>query len=239
MSVTSPLRAPGMPFLSTPSILDGQDPLVLNRPSSLTECVPTNITWTGGTPPYSFQVGLGASSETIRQFDGIFDTHFVWNTDVAAGTLVSIHLVDEQTIVQSTLNPIAVSAGPDATCVHGVGTLLSTSLPTRSSTTSSLGPPTFPHTLTPLPITILSASPMLGGGAEPTPFRTLSTSPPPGPPSWYTDQQTAYRVTPNGASTALIIVGLAALLLLSVWLWWRRHQANAGKKRENDNSAYQ
>ncbi|KAI1786273.1 hypothetical protein LXA43DRAFT_870585, partial [Ganoderma leucocontextum] len=66
--------------------------LVLNPPLSLTECVPVNITWTGGTPPYSLQVNLGNSSETIRQFDDIFNTSFVWDTDVPAGTLVSFDI---------------------------------------------------------------------------------------------------------------------------------------------------
>ncbi len=106
-------RTPDTQSISVSGSLEDDGPVVLrlNPPSSLTECISTNFTWTGGVAPYSLLVQFRYSSETLRQFDSIDTTHFVWAPDLPAGTLVSFEIHDEQNVLVATEDPILVGAG--------------------------------------------------------------------------------------------------------------------------------
>ncbi|PIL30218.1 hypothetical protein GSI_07796 [Ganoderma sinense ZZ0214-1] len=202
----------------------------LNHPSSLTECVPTNITWTGGAAPYSLQINWGASSTTIRQFNNILDTNFVWDTDVAAGTPVSFQVLDART-VQVALDPIVVGVGPNSTCVQD-GILLPPSASLSATPISIPSSYTYTRLITSsgslIPSTVVLPTPSFVTTTSRIPLASATS------PVWYTDRQTAtQRVSLNGASTAGLVVGLVSLLTFAVWLWSRYQQSRA-RKRSND-----
>ncbi|KAM5531952.1 hypothetical protein V8D89_014352 [Ganoderma adspersum] len=87
-------------------------PIVVDAPSSFTECIPPNITWTGGITPYSLLINVRDSSQILRQFDGINTTHFVWSPDVPAETLVSLQVMDARTVLTLIEDPILVGEKP-------------------------------------------------------------------------------------------------------------------------------
>ncbi len=160
-------RAPDTPPISASSTVEDSGPIVLNAPSSLTECLPTNITWTGGTQPYSLFVNLADSSETLRQFDGINATHFVWAPNVPVGSFVSFEVVDERSILTFTEDPIFVGAGAQS----GIGcnvlgpvsisptSSISTSISASSSPTSTQSPSPSPFPSMPV---VSRANPVSG-----------------------------------------------------------------------------
>ncbi|KAM5531978.1 hypothetical protein V8D89_014378 [Ganoderma adspersum] len=222
------LRAPAMPSASTSSMPNDTELLVLHPPSSLTECVPANISWTGGMPPYSLQINLGAPGEMVQQFDDIFATNFVWSTDVAAGTQVSFQIVDEQTNVLrlESMSVIVVGAGPDTACVYNPGYLPPTS--SAVSATPTLSSPTISSTG-------MSTSPSVSwSAASASPLKIVASATPSiALPSSFPATQTAQRVSPSGATTAFIVLGLLTLPLLLIWLWWR-FRVNRRRKDGDD-----
>ncbi|PIL30061.1 hypothetical protein GSI_07638 [Ganoderma sinense ZZ0214-1] len=222
------LRTPTSPSVPSPTLNMGT--FSLNHPSSLTECVPTNITWTGGAAPYSLQINWGASSTTIRQFNNILDTNFVWDTDVAAGTPVSFQVLDART-VQVALDPIVVGVGPNSTCVQD-GILLPPSASLSATPISIPSSYTYTRLITSsgslIPSTVVLPTPSFVTTTSRIPLASATS------PVWYTDRQTAtQRVSLNGASTAGLVVGLVSLLTFAVWLWSRYQQSRA-RKRSND-----
>ncbi|KAM5531568.1 hypothetical protein V8D89_014767 [Ganoderma adspersum] len=222
------LRAPAMPSASTSSMPNDTELLVLHPPSSLTECVPANISWTGGMPPYSLQINLGAPGQMVQQFDDIFATSFVWSTDVAAGTQVSFQIVDEQTDVLQLepMSVIVVGAGPDTACVYNPGYLPPTS--SAVSATPTLSSPTISSTG-------MSTSPSVSwSAASASPLKIVASATPSiALPSSFPATQTAQRVSPSGATTAFIVLGLLTLPLLLIWLWWR-FRVNRRRKDGDD-----
>ncbi|KAI0651110.1 hypothetical protein C8Q79DRAFT_1004427 [Trametes meyenii] len=94
------------------------DPLVLNTPANARQCIPTLITWSGGNglffltpymefaePNTSFLTAVsniclvlsGIERTPIQEFGGLpADQHsFLWQTNVASGSLVSLDLADD------------------------------------------------------------------------------------------------------------------------------------------------
>ena len=211
------LRAPTMSSASTSSTPNDPELLVLHPPPSLIECVPANISWTGGMPPYSLQINLGTPGEMVQQFDDIFATSFVWSTDVAAGTQVSFQLGDEQTDVLE-LEPmyaLIVGVGPDTTCVYN---------PLLSTSSGAITLPSFSS------FTGMSTSPSASASGsssfqKATPTVTSVTLP---QESFIPTSKTV--VTPlNGATITFLVFGLLTLLLVFVWLWWRFWPNRRGK----------
>ena len=133
----SQLIFPFFAIIIYPNRIHGDDfdpSFSIDRPSALTQCVPVNITWSGGFPPYSLSVNLRDSSQVFRQFDGINATQLLWATDLPAGTMVSLHIIDRLNVLQSVLDPITIGAGPNTTCLDGITPITTTGpqVPTAS-----------------------------------------------------------------------------------------------------------
>ena len=133
-------RAADTPSIPVMGLVGSDGPVLLSSPSSLTQCVPSNITWTGGTQPYTLFVKFEYSSETLRQFDLINATHFLWTPDVPAGTLVSLQLIDERNVLIYTEDAILVGAGPSGAECH---MLVPMPMPPSTSVQGALPTPTF------------------------------------------------------------------------------------------------
>ncbi|KAM5546311.1 hypothetical protein V8D89_000437 [Ganoderma adspersum] len=139
-------RAPDAPLtFASVTVEDYYGPVVINVPS-FTECIPTNITWTGGVAPYSVFINVRDSSENLRQFVSINTPHFVWSPDVPAKTLVSLQVIDQLNVLTSIEDPILVEEKPlSVPC--GPPSTASSSVPTttQSQTPSPLPPTDMPQ----------------------------------------------------------------------------------------------
>ncbi|TFK89219.1 hypothetical protein K466DRAFT_564280 [Polyporus arcularius HHB13444] len=128
-----------------------QNPLVFNTPQNLTLCAPTNITWSGGVPPFRldiepFSPDDGTQEPSLDQrFLNITVQWLIWTPNFTAGTDVQFNLID------STESGLAgghhlVRLGSDTSCLPGVSSsasLLSSSTGSSSSAaTSTTGSPT-------------------------------------------------------------------------------------------------
>ncbi|KAH9846715.1 hypothetical protein C2E23DRAFT_788722 [Lenzites betulinus] len=69
-----------------------QAPLVLNTPPEAHQCQPTLITWEGGEPSY-FLV-FQRDNEVIESFGTLGSNAFNWNTNVPAGSVITLALID-------------------------------------------------------------------------------------------------------------------------------------------------
>ncbi|KAM5546298.1 hypothetical protein V8D89_000424 [Ganoderma adspersum] len=82
----------------------------------VTECVPTNITWYGGTPPYTLGVRVGSfDDEPEEVYTNISTKFFLWSTDVASNNFVVFAVGDNLTIANSDF--IEMQAGLTQSCV--------------------------------------------------------------------------------------------------------------------------
>ncbi|KAL8279825.1 hypothetical protein RQP46_007675 [Phenoliferia psychrophenolica] len=68
----------------------------INTPSALTQCQPTELTWSGGTAPYFVKVipGGNPSGTALVQFPETSATTETWIVNIASGTSVSIAVTD-------------------------------------------------------------------------------------------------------------------------------------------------
>uniref|UniRef100_A0A0S1MJT4 Secreted protein n=1 Tax=Phakopsora pachyrhizi TaxID=170000 RepID=A0A0S1MJT4_PHAPC len=73
-----------------------QSPVKVNTPPSVQSCLPAQISWTGGKPPYF--LGLIAAgqpnSPILKDFGQQGGTSFVWNVDSPAGSSYTIQIRD-------------------------------------------------------------------------------------------------------------------------------------------------
>ncbi|KAI0673181.1 hypothetical protein C8Q78DRAFT_990466 [Trametes maxima] len=84
-------------FAIVASSVSAADPLVLNTPADAHQCIPTLITWSGGNGLFFLRVLSGIERNPIQEFGGLpADQHsFLWQTNVASGSLVSLDLADD------------------------------------------------------------------------------------------------------------------------------------------------
>ena len=234
------------PLRSISSGAEDGRPLVLNPPSSLVYGVPTNISWTGGTSPYSLQVSFReGGSPAHEQFDSIETTHFVWTPNAPVGTRALLSLVDslgftiapEPILVQSIAsgdngvdeapdpgipNPAPSTSLPPQTTIR---TQITSSLILPISTVFSLGPPV-PTAST----TVTSARVFTTTFTTELPVSTLPSSSPPSIPSGVSRA----NVVRGGVLAAILLT--VAIFLLWTFPWWRAWLWRT-RKRDSRNGA--
>ncbi|KAI0771286.1 hypothetical protein BD413DRAFT_613369 [Trametes elegans] len=77
----------------------GAKPLTINTPAVAQQCVPTNITWNGGSGLF-FLLGpcsLLNDGHPLQEFGGLpaDQRFFVWETNIPAGIIVNFNIADE------------------------------------------------------------------------------------------------------------------------------------------------
>ncbi len=143
-----------------------QTPLVFNTPQNLTLCAPTNLTWSGGVPPYRldiepFSPDDGTQEASLDQrFINITVQWLIWTPNFTAGTDVQFNVID------STESGLAgghhlVRLGSDTSCLPGVSSSASISPSTVGTSSSTI---TTSTTLSPTPA-VLATHHGLGPGA--------------------------------------------------------------------------
>ena len=211
--------------VSASGVVEDNGPFILNTPPSLSQCALTNITWTGGMPPYTLRVNFGIENvpfdfEPLVIGTDISATHFLWINDVAAGTVVLLEVIDTLGVHEFAGNAIVVDDSSGFLCsdpffpVHKPSSSPGSATPTLSASTP-----------------VFSTSSAHG-------TVTATVSVPPNPVSSNPPAQVVVQQSPSvlsGSSMALIVLGGVIILLLGTFLWWcscvalRRRQSGKGE----------
>ncbi|EIW57532.1 uncharacterized protein TRAVEDRAFT_29596 [Trametes versicolor FP-101664 SS1] len=100
--------------------------LTLNTPNPPTQCVPVQITWTGGTGPFFLVSQIcgyinpanqpGATA--LQQYPNLQSSPFTWSTNITANTAIGFTITDS-TGAQGQTAPVTIQSGPDSSCLNG------------------------------------------------------------------------------------------------------------------------
>ncbi|KAL1948061.1 hypothetical protein VTO73DRAFT_12136 [Trametes versicolor] len=200
--------------------------LALNNPNSLTQCIPTSITWEGGTGPFFLAISPPNSDLALQQFANVIRSPFIWAVNLTSGTTVVFSLTD--TTGQETVTvPTVIQLGPDNSCLDGI------SIPSGSGTTTTI------TTSTQATITSPATSPTSSASTTGT-----SNLPETSPPAITDSSSTAFDAPnstvsnaatftgqsgPSSATVTIISVaiGSTVFVILVSWLVWRRKTSSA------------
>ncbi|KAL8283947.1 hypothetical protein RQP46_005060 [Phenoliferia psychrophenolica] len=91
--------------------------LMINSPSSLVQCQPTLLSWSGGTAPYYVTVIPGGepSATPLESFAETSATSYTWTVDIASGTSITIALKDSTGALAYTAQS-TIQAGTTTSC---------------------------------------------------------------------------------------------------------------------------
>ncbi|KAI0767729.1 hypothetical protein C8Q74DRAFT_974869 [Fomes fomentarius] len=121
---------------------DDGNKLTMNPIQNLTLCAQTNLTWTGGVPPYRLNVEpfdpiSGRAQTSLNQrYLNILDHWFVWTPNITAGTDIQV-TVNDATPNGTSGNHQTVRLGADSSCLAVTSSFAPTGLSATSSGTSS------------------------------------------------------------------------------------------------------
>jgi len=117
--------------------------LMVNTPGGLTECEPSQITWTtDNQPPYLLSVvPAGQTGPNLKAFPPQTGNAFTWLVDIAAGQAVTFALKDAQGLSVFS-GPSTIAAGTSTSCVNatvneGTATSQSANAPTTGGASPS------------------------------------------------------------------------------------------------------
>ncbi|KAM0789104.1 hypothetical protein ACM66B_003160 [Microbotryomycetes sp. NB124-2] len=124
--------------ISLLTFLSGVSAQRIDSPPSIVACLPTRLTFGGGTPPYYISIvpagDVGASPlVTLPPQTG---TSYSWPADVEAGSNVTFVIRDSEGILNFS-SPVTVQPGPEDAC-SSMSSASSTSAATSSSASSTI-----------------------------------------------------------------------------------------------------
>ncbi|SCZ98831.1 BZ3500_MvSof-1268-A1-R1_Chr3-1g05649 [Microbotryum saponariae] len=94
--------------------------LLINTPTSLIECQPYAVTWSGGTAPYYVSVlpggQLSATALTTLGEQPTTSTTYTWTVNIASGTTVTLKVLDSAGNSAYTAQ-VTIQAGSSNTCL--------------------------------------------------------------------------------------------------------------------------
>lgn len=169
--------------------------VTINTPLGVLACTNTQVTWSGGTPPYILQIQPGGdvSAAALETFTGLTGTSYEWHVIEPANTQVFLRLRDSTGVPAETATFTIQSAGAGVTCssssVSG-----STDTTVNTSTGAAAPPPAS------------SSTPAAVGGTTTTPAPSGSSS---GSSSSHSSSSTTKT---GGASAAHVAGGLVGLV---------------------------
>lgn len=72
-----------------------QSAFTVNTPTTLIQCQPAQLSWTGGQAPYYPRITKGGSpADTLKTFSTTSETSLTWNVDIPANTAVTFAVSD-------------------------------------------------------------------------------------------------------------------------------------------------
>ncbi|KAI9639456.1 uncharacterized protein MKK02DRAFT_39754 [Dioszegia hungarica] len=94
--------------------------LKIETPTSLIECQPAKLMWSGGTAPYFPAVipGGQASAAALKTFPQTSDTSLTWTVDLATGQEVTLRITDSTGAINYA-EKVPIQAGSSKTCLNG------------------------------------------------------------------------------------------------------------------------
>ncbi|PIL28605.1 hypothetical protein GSI_08647 [Ganoderma sinense ZZ0214-1] len=183
----------------------------------LTECVPTNITWTGGTPPYTLGIGVpNLDHGPTEEFSNISQTFFVWSTDVAAENSVMFAVGDNATITRSGF--IDINAGLTQSCIPEPVPASTSTAKTQtqgaqaSSGSPGVGQPLSTSTSIASTTVTVSVTDSVGGTNAATPSTTTTNN--------STSGSSHSTLSPD--VIGIIVAVAVALLIVVIWVLYKR-----------------
>jgi len=125
--------------LASAALVSAQTGLTINTPSSVVECQPAALAWTGGTAPYFLSVipGSQPGAAALETFPDQTGTSFTWSAvDIASGTSITIQLRDSTGTLAYT-DAVTIQAGSTTSCVGKGGSSGSSGTAASSAAGSS------------------------------------------------------------------------------------------------------
>lgn len=110
------------------------DQPVINTPSSVVQCLPSLLTFNGGTPPYTItaipagQVGAAPVADLGTQAG----TDYTWNVTLAAGTAITLQIRDSRGVINYS-QAVTIQPNSDSSCLNSKGGNNNPSTPTTPS----------------------------------------------------------------------------------------------------------
>ncbi|KAF8899934.1 hypothetical protein CPB84DRAFT_1847498 [Gymnopilus junonius] len=102
------------------SVIPGIWALTMDTPSSVVQCQPQMLSWSGGTAPYYLAVipGGQASADPIKTFPTQTGNSLTWTVDVSAGTKITLSLKDS-TGTTAYSDIVTIRQSSDSSCLSG------------------------------------------------------------------------------------------------------------------------
>ncbi|KAK0500489.1 hypothetical protein EDD18DRAFT_1102588 [Armillaria luteobubalina] len=112
-----------------------QGDLTINTPSGLTQCLPTLLSWSGGTGPYFLTVtsGTDPNGNPIANLGEQSGTSFTWTVTFPQGTGLVFNIRDQTGSVKQTA-PVTVQTGGSTDCASSAASGSATSGASGSTT---------------------------------------------------------------------------------------------------------
>ncbi|KAF8841764.1 hypothetical protein BDN67DRAFT_1002062 [Paxillus ammoniavirescens] len=112
--------------------------MTINTPASVTECEPTQFTWSGGTPVYYLSlVPAGQpSAPPFKQFPTQSGTSYTWNTDLGSGTSFTVSLKDS-TGLTAYSDIVTIQPGSSSACLNSTVSESGSAAPSPTSSGAS------------------------------------------------------------------------------------------------------
>ncbi|KAI0752342.1 hypothetical protein C8Q80DRAFT_442831 [Daedaleopsis nitida] len=92
-------------------------------PTNLEQCETVPISWSGGVPPHTLQIGTSFPNSTVlivtQTYCDIVDYHYAWTVNVSVGTVIGFKVSDsEGQTVSSLTNPNVTAGSTDCVDVY-------------------------------------------------------------------------------------------------------------------------
>ncbi|KAI0671720.1 hypothetical protein C8Q78DRAFT_991290 [Trametes maxima] len=114
----------------------------INTPNPPTQCIPVQLTWTGGQAPFFLAIKPGGqpSASALQQYSGLTTNSFTWSTNITAGTSIGFTLTDSAGN-QAQSAAVTIQSGPDNSCLNGAATSAASGTESATSAASSATTP--------------------------------------------------------------------------------------------------
>ncbi|KAI0039854.1 hypothetical protein FA95DRAFT_1577323 [Auriscalpium vulgare] len=184
--------------------------LTINTPSNVAECLPLQITWSGGTPPYT--VSLASGTDPNGPALQILATNtqatsFSWSAvNFASGTSLDLNVRDSTGTLQQTA-PFTVNPGT-TDCLNGSS---SSGASTAPSSTAASTPATSPASTAPSSTAPTSTAPSTSAASSAA-SSSKPTSSVPSSAASSSAKPSSASSTPNAAPTKAASYGAAAII---------------------------
>ncbi|KAI0091290.1 hypothetical protein BDY19DRAFT_904736 [Irpex rosettiformis] len=104
----------------------------INTPSGVLQCVPAQLTFSGGTGPFFLAINTpDANGAALQTYDGITASPFQWSANISANTQLGLSLTDRSNGNKALSGVFTVGASGDNSCLNGAAA------PSSSSETAS------------------------------------------------------------------------------------------------------